>query len=111
MIQLATVLKKIRQVFPGKDEKAILASLDEYGTESYEKEKHRVFLAILKLCDEENLNEPSRYIKVAKQDYRDVLSWAEYPNQIKFGPTKDSEKSSELIKKDKQHYQAWLNKL
>ena len=111
MMQLATVLKKIRQIFPENDEDEILTSLEEYGTESYEKEKYRVYLAILKLCDEEKSQDPSRYVKVAKQDYRDVLSWAEYPNQIKFGPTKDSEKSSELIKKDKQQYQAWLNKV
>ena len=110
MKQLVTVLKKIRQVFPDKEESKILAILEVYGIEPYEKEKYRVYLAILKLCDEEILTEPSEYVKVAKQDYRDVLAWAEYPNQIKFGPTKDPEKSAELIKKDAKQYQAWLNK-
>ena len=105
-----TVLKKIRQVFPQNDETEILDLLQSYGTETHETGQNRVFLAILKLCDEEKLTDPAHYVNTAKKDFRDVLAWAEYPNQMKFGPTKDSAKTAELIKKDLEQYQAWLNK-
>ncbi len=80
--QIDAVMKKIRQVFPSRDPKEILSCLEAYGTESYETGKYRVYLAIVKLCDEEKLSDPSRYVKMAKQDFRDVLAWAEYPNQM-----------------------------
>ena len=105
----STVLKKIRQVFPKREPQEILACLEAYGTESHETGRYRVYLAILKLCDEENLSDPSGYVKAAKQDFRDILAWAEYPNQMKCGPAKNSEKSAALIKMDEEQYQAWLN--
>ncbi len=108
--QLDVVLRKIRQVFPDKDPKEILARLEAYGTESSESGKYRVYLAILKLCDEERLSDPSHYVKEAIQDYRDVLAWAEYPNQMRHGPAKDPEQSARLIKQDQEQFQAWLNK-
>ena len=108
--QLDIVLKKIRQVFPDRDAKEILTSLEAYGTESYETGKYRVYLAILKLCDEEKLSDPSSYVRAAKQDFRDVVAWAEYPNQMKFGLARDPKESAKLIKQDAEQYQAWLKK-
>jgi hypothetical protein len=104
------VLKIIRRVFPQNDEREILVLLQKYGVEEHETGQDRVYLAILKLCDEEKLTDPSHYVNIAKQDFRDVLAWAEYPNQMKFGYTKDPVKTAELIKKDQEQYQAWLNK-
>jgi hypothetical protein len=37
----------------------------------------RVRLAVLKLSEEDGLADPARYLEVAKQDYRDVLAWAD----------------------------------
>jgi len=104
---LDTVMKKIRQVFPERDANEILACLEGYGTESFERERYRVFLAILKLCDEEKLSDPSHYVEAAKQDYRDVLAWAQYPNQMKFA---EPGKSAQFVKLDEEQYRAWLDK-
>jgi hypothetical protein len=59
----------------------VLELLDTYGVESYERERERVQLDILKLSagSEEKVRE---YVGVAKRDYRDVLFWAEYPEEI-----------------------------
>lgn len=108
--RIELVLDKIRQVFPSKDPQEILSILEDYGTEDWEHGKYRVYLAILKLCDEERLSDPTKYVKVAKQDYRDVLAWAEYPNQMKHGPTKDPKVRERLKRLDNQQYQAWLDK-
>lgn len=53
--------------------KEVLAVLDVYGTESYEREINRVKLAILQLS--EGKTEKLRYwVKTAKVDYRDALA-------------------------------------
>ena len=111
-INLKTVKRKIRSVFPDQDENIIYTQLCAYGVESHEQEKYRVYLAILKLCEEEGLSDPSHYISEAKQDFRDVLYWAEYPNEVK-SPTnaeKDPKKIAKITKKDKEQYINWLNK-
>lgn len=58
----------------------MLELIDRYGVESYERERERVQLAILKLsaASEDKVRE---YMAVAKRDYRDVLFWAEYPEE------------------------------
>jgi geranylgeranyl pyrophosphate synthase len=106
---LNTLRKKINQVFPTRDENDILAILEEYGKTAHETVRYRVYLAILKLCEEEKLPDPTHYVNRAKEDFRDVLAWAKYPNQIKFGPTDDPAKSAELNNKDLEQYQTWLN--
>ena len=58
----------------------MLELLDSYGVQSYERERERVQLDILKLSagSEEKVRE---YVAAAKRDYRDVLFWAEYPEE------------------------------
>lgn len=60
----------------------MLELLDSYGVESYERERERVQLAILRLSEgsEEKLRE---FVAVAKRDYRDVLFWADNPEEAK----------------------------
>jgi hypothetical protein len=67
-----------RMLFPNSDANAILSLLDDYGAQDWQREKERVQLAILKLStgDEEKLR---YFTEVAKQDYRDVLMWADSP--------------------------------
>ena len=58
------------------------AILDRYGTERYEREVERVRAACVKLAegDESRLE---YFVSVAKQDYRDVLFWADNPEEAK----------------------------
>lgn len=74
-------------------------------------EPARVHLAILKLSggDPEKLQ---HNIEAAKIDYRDVLAWAEYPEQMNTGASSFNS-SSEVIAairtRDRDQYQAWLS--
>jgi len=70
------VVAAIQATFPESARARVLELLDRYGAESYERERERVQLAILKLSggSEEKLRE---FLAVAKRDYRDVLFWAE----------------------------------
>ncbi len=104
------VLSKARQIFPTHDETAVLTMLQAYGAEPHEADDERVYLAILKLCDEAGASDPSPYVTRAKRDPRDVIAWAEYPNQMAFGPTDDPVKAEELRKSDDDQYRAWLAK-
>ena len=74
------VVAAIQATFPESSRARVLELLDRYGVESYERERERVQLAILKLSGgtEEKLRE---FLAVAKRDYRDVLFWAEYPEE------------------------------
>ncbi len=65
-------------LFPDEDVDVVLVILDQYGIETYERERERVQLAILKLS-EGDVDKLLHYIRAAKQDYRDVLYWSAYP--------------------------------
>jgi len=88
------------------DAQELLTQLQGY--EGYE--PARVQLAILKLSngDSEKLQD---YIQAARLDYRDVLAWAEYPEQIRSGKTRyntDLDVYEAILKADRQQYEAWL---
>ncbi len=70
----ADVVAAVRAGFPGSDAATILAILDLYGTEPYEREKERVQLAVVALSQgsEDKL---LYFVQCAKTDYRDVLHW------------------------------------
>ena len=98
---------KVRQLFPQHDVADIMKLLDEYRT-TYP-ERDRVQLAILKLCDGNIIN-LRKQVAIANFDYRDVLGYAEYPNQIKAGfNVQGGQVQQELAKKDMQQYLDWLN--
>ena len=74
------VVAAVRERFPARQESEIIAILDLYGSETHESERERVQLAILKLSegDEDKL---LHFVGAAKQDYRDVLYWADHPDE------------------------------
>lgn len=88
------VVAAIQATFPESSRTRVMELLDGYGVESYERERERVQLAILKLSEgnEEKLRE---FVAVAKRDYRDVLFWAEYPEEARL----DTPEKKERIKK------------
>ncbi len=75
------VLDKVKKCFPGHKEEEIMAFLNLYGEELYERERERVQIAILKLSDGD-LDQLLVNVEVAKRDYRDVLAYAEYPEEM-----------------------------
>lgn len=102
------VIEKLQQVLPDRKMDVVLALLDRYGVEEHQREKDRVQLAILKLCDEEARADPTPYIEAACADYRDVLAWAESPNLFKSPQVTDPQQREELIAQDEAQYRAWL---
>lgn len=105
----ALVIEKIRRVFPERPAEDVLAILDRYGEEAYHRERERVQLAILKLCDEAKAPDLDAYVETACDDYRDVLAWAESPNLFRVTFCKDPAKREKLIAKDQAQYLAWLD--
>jgi len=101
---------KLISLFPEKEDRIEATEiLETYGQESYEQEPARVRLAILKLASQSpSIAELKKYTGAAKGDFRDVLSWAEYPRQSKICSAKGAEKQ-QLIESDLNEYQAWLN--
>ena len=101
------VLKKIKEVFPDADEQEMLLRFEALDNP----EPYRVVLAILKLCEEDERDTPDAFIESARQDYRDVLMWAEYPNEMNLDSWKEpAEKVRETRKKDLKQYRDWLEK-
>jgi hypothetical protein len=73
-------------------------------------EQERVQLAVLKLSDG-NPDKLRQNIQAAKIDYRDVLAWAEYPEQMQTGASTFNttpEVIGAIMRRDKEQYQRWL---
>src|SRR5947207_15663522 len=92
------VVAVVRKIFPEAAQDRALALLDTYGVESYERERERVQLAILKLSEgnEEKLRE---FVAIAKRDYRDVLFWAEYPEESRLDTPEKKERIKKMFEK------------
>lgn len=105
------VLMKIRKMWPGADVQEILEVLNRYGNESWESGRTRVQLAILKLCEGDRERLPG-LVEMAKRDWRDVLAYAEYPEEMRTNPVEMQKKSPEeanaIRKRDRQQYEDWL---
>lgn len=105
------LIEKIRQTFPRENPADVLKLLQLYGTDSGERETERVRLAVLKLCGGD-LNELLKMIDAAKGDYRDVLAWAESPNQLRTSPAElaamSPDAAHEVRDQDRRQYLAWL---
>lgn len=97
--------KKIAQVFPDADPAEIRRVLDGYTGP----EQPRVQLAIVKLCDEDGPDSLRRHVDAACLDYRDVLAWAEFPQQLRpdwFSLSVTDR--AKVVKADRQQYARWL---
>lgn len=92
------VVAAVQKTFSESARSPVLELLDTYGVESYERERERVQLAILKLSegDEEKLRE---FVAVAKRDYRDVLFWAENPEEAKLDTPEKRERFKKMCEK------------
>ena len=108
----ARVAEIVTRVWPDADLQAVMAALDEYGMEGSERGRTRVHLAILKLSEGKRERLPE-LVQMAKRDYRDVLAYAEYPEEMRIGfvgmrelPT---EEQAAIRRRDRAQYRAWLH--
>jgi hypothetical protein len=88
------VVAVVQKNFPDDTHTRVLEMLDTYGVESYERERERVQLAILKLSAG-NENKLREFVTVAKRDYRDILFWADNPDEAKL----DTPEKRERVRK------------
>ena len=108
------VERKLAAFWSSDQEQAnVRAALARYGTESYEREIERVRMAIVKLSGGV-LSELLRLTDAAKLDYRDVIMWAEYPEEAKArsssAPNTSEEQQRELEAiraRDRAQLEAW----
>lgn len=102
------MLSKFRSLFgEGSEADALLQELERYGRREGDREVNRVQLAILKLSS--GKTELLRhYVAVALTDYRDVLAWAEYPEQMEAGFGLSPQEEAEIRRRDRAQYAAWL---
>lgn len=88
-----------------------MALLNEYGTSRWETGQERVQLAILKLCKGDR-DELPKLVRMAKVDWRDVIAYAEYPEEMKTNTVEMQnlpEKDTRAIRRrDKRQYEQWL---
>jgi hypothetical protein len=92
------VISAIQRVFPNKMVADVLKLLDAYGVQSCERERERVHVAIVTLSEGDDAM--LRYlIEVAKRDYRDVLFWADCPEQAKLDTPEKRRVFRELFEK------------
>src|SRR6266581_8316593 len=92
------VLAAVQKAFPESSWAYVVDLLDNYGVEPYERERERVQLAILKLSagNEEKVRE---FVAVAKRDYRDVLFWAEYPEEARLDTPEKRQRIRNMFEK------------
>jgi hypothetical protein len=106
------VLDKVCQIWPELNPTEVIAVLDQYGEEPYERERERVQLGILKLSGGQLERLPS-LVDMAKGDYRDVLAYAEYPEEAHISYEVKRKLPPEEIKairnRDREQYLQWLH--
>ena len=84
----------------------VMAILERYGNESWQREPLRIRMACLK-CASGNLERLAHYVEMAEEDYRDILLEAEYPT---YARAKDLAAKERAISNDWSQLQAWLTR-
>lgn len=99
---------KLTRLFPEPDiRRQVESMLADYGEADYEREPARVRLAILKLAGAD-AEKVAYYLGQARQDYRDVLAWAEYPREMR-EPPGGGPAIEKLRRADREEYERWLD--
>jgi len=112
------VIKKVRQLFPPDQQSEAISLLEKecgrnlpFSEDDSAQGLERVRLAVIKLAGG-NLAELLRQIDIARVDWRDVLSSAEYPEASRMGFVEynnlDERNRNEIKARDRQQYVDWL---
>lgn len=94
--------------FPSSETEKVHEILELYGKEKYEREAYRVRAASLKISAGK-IEILKKVIEGAKQDFRDVLMDAEYPEcKKKVFKDLDKKEEKEIYKADWNQYMIWF---
>ncbi|HUT40451.1 MAG TPA: hypothetical protein VM011_03845 [Gammaproteobacteria bacterium] len=107
---LETLLeRKLAVMFPEDfTRRRVRKILGGYGREAHEREPDRVRLAILKLAGAE-LQAVEKYSGYAREDYRNILAWAEHPRQAREWLMPDADEKQKMSVADLTEYENWLH--
>ncbi|MFN7978212.1 MAG: hypothetical protein U0P30_08760 [Vicinamibacterales bacterium] len=111
VVSMDDVERILDRDFPGDRSVMARALLAEYGRRAWHREPVRVWLAALKLADG-RLDRLRRAIDLADEDYRDVLSAAEYPQYSSTVPpnARPSPAIDAITVEDARQYAEWLRR-
>jgi len=103
---------KLEKLFPDKATRMqALRLLERYGADSGEFKVERVRLAILRSSGTD-LHQIESGVRGAKEDYQDIIAWAETPARMRCGMANRKLSPVELSnveEQDKRQYEDWLN--
>jgi hypothetical protein len=106
------VERVIRRDFAAVDPALVVTILNEHRDDGGETSgRYRVHLAALKLANGD-LEQLREHVRISNQDYRDVLSAAEYPMATTRWRAVDkmsAEERQKIYDADWKQYQDWLN--
>jgi len=108
---MANVNQELQQVikhdYPESQHDIVVDVLGWYGDQDYQREHDRVRLAALKIADGD-LEQLKQAVNTARRDYRDILAWAESPNEMDrmFGRNKMTRREATVA--DQKQMQDWL---
>jgi hypothetical protein len=107
---LKTLLeRKLAIMFPEDfTRRRVRKILGDYGSEAHEREADRVRLAILKLAGAE-LRAVDKYTGYAREDYRNILAWAEFPRQAREWVMPGADEKQKMSVADLTEYENWLH--
>ena len=94
---LTSVEAAVREAFPDADHAEIMALLNTYGTQPYERERERVQLTIVRICQGDVSKLPYQ-VEIAKIDYRDILVFANRPIPTPEEGAKDRAAAQEVLR-------------
>ena len=98
----------VARLFPLEERSAAAALLERYGAAAHEREPLRGRVATLKLSGGQ-LARLESLMNHARQDYRDILAWAEYPEEMTRPTWQLAPPEVEQIRAaDRAQYLAWL---
>ena len=93
-----SVQEKVRQEFAADCREEIIALLSTYGKEEYQREQERVLLCILKLAGGDK-NQVKELVERAEKDYRDIIFWAENPQEAKLDTPEKIDEFNKMLKR------------
>ena len=110
------VKRKVMHTWPD-DFEEVIGMLDMIELQrGWTTELLRVQLGVLKLC-EGDIDEIAGLVDLATTDFRDVLVWAEYPEQFRWSlknrgvrNPKEHKAYRDAVARDREQYLAWLRK-
>ena len=102
------VIAKVASVWGAAAVTDVMRALDAYLGDDSPEGRARVQLAVLKVVGDEQAKIPD-LVAAAQRDFRDVVAWAEYPEELR-SPTwrLPAAEQARIRTADRAQYLAWL---